>query len=48
MDKLKNSEHGGPFHIFRCIGQLAVMYANEQYRAFVAMMDDAEDVWGEE
>ncbi len=45
MDKLKNNEIGGPFHIVRCIGQLAVMYANEKYRDFVSMMEDAENVW---
>jgi hypothetical protein len=34
----------GPIHIARCMGQLAVMYAQERYRAFVAMMDDATDI----
>lgn len=46
---LKNrSEFSSPFHLIRCIGELAVMYANEKYRAFVDMMEDAEDVWGDE
>jgi len=34
----------GPIHIVRCMGQLAVMYVNERYRAFADMLDDALDV----
>lgn len=45
MDFLKRSEYiRGPIHIARCLGQLTLMYANEQYRAFVDMMDDATDI----
>lgn len=33
-----------PIHLMRCMGELAVMYANEKYREFAAMMDDALDV----
>lgn len=38
----------GPLHLTRCFGELALMYCNEKYREFVAVMDDALDVWGED
>lgn len=34
-------------HLARCVGELTVMYAQEKLRDFEAMMDDAEDVWGD-
>lgn len=43
----KQKALGEPLHLLRCLGELCVMYVNEKHRDFVAMMDDAEDVWGD-
>ena len=34
-------------NLARCVGELTVMYAQEKIRDFEAMMDDAEDCWGD-
>lgn len=46
METIK--EPSGPIHLLRCVGELCVMYAQEKVRDFKAMIDDAEDVWGDE
>lgn len=48
MEKSEILKSPSPLHLVRCMGELAVMYAQEKTSQLNDFMDNAMDVWGEE